>query len=177
MRLPNEVRAAKCSERWIGLRSPVSCAKPTTSEDDTVFSSVSVMPTDKSSKNSVRSGGRFMRQIHPDSLLAGALLLGRGHRAWPRRTAWIVPIGHALFEEGVTRRALQFLVVRAEFARRHFLLRIDGETRTSRHQHDQGGGNKRIARHISKHGYPPGTLNRHDSTGAPDAQHRRELAL
>src|SRR6266566_3759951 len=106
MRLPNEVRAAKCSERWIGLRSPVSCAKPTTSEDDTVFSSVSVMPTDKSSKNSVRSGGRFMRQIHPDSLLAGALLLGRGHRAWPRRTAWIVPIGHALFEEGVTRRAL-----------------------------------------------------------------------
>src|SRR5215468_12645409 len=60
MRLPNDVRAAKCSERWMGLRSPVSCAKPTTSEDDTVFSSVSVMPTDRSSKNSVRSGGRFI---------------------------------------------------------------------------------------------------------------------
>src|ERR1700692_517381 len=60
VRLPNEVRAAKCSDRWIGLRSPVSCAKPTTSDDDTVFSSVSVMPTERSSKNSVRSGARSM---------------------------------------------------------------------------------------------------------------------
>src|SRR6202158_557352 len=171
MRLPNDVRAAKCSERWIGLRSPVSCAKPTTSEDDTVFSSVSVMPTDKSSKKSVRSGGRFMRQIHTDSLLAGALLLGRGHRAWPRRTARIVPIGHALFEEGIARCALQFLVIGAELARRPFLFRVDGETRTSRHQHDQGSGTKRI----SRHGYPPGTLNRHDSTGMPNAQHRRQF--
>src|ERR1700741_4955304 len=111
MRLPNDGPAAKCSERWIGLRSPVSCAKPTTSEEDTVFSSVSVMPTDRSSKKSVRSGGRFMRQILADSLVAGALLLGRGHRARRRRTAWIVPIGHALFEEGVARRTLQFLVI------------------------------------------------------------------
>ena len=43
----------------------------------------------------------------------------------------------------------------------------------SGHQHDQGGGNKRISRHE----YPPGALNRHNSTGAPDAQHRRQLAL
>src|SRR5437762_14341838 len=98
MRFLKVVRAAKCSDRWIGLRSPVSCAKPTTSEDDTVFSSVSVMPTDKSSKKSVRSGGRFIgrftRQIHADSLLVGALLLGLGHRAARCRTAWIVPISH-----------------------------------------------------------------------------------
>src|ERR1700740_535498 len=108
MRLPNDVRAAKCSERCIGLRSPVSCAKPTTSEDDTVFSNVSVMPTDRSSKKSVRTRGRFMRQILANSLLGGVLLLGRGHPC-RRLTAWIVPIGHALFEEGVARRALQFL--------------------------------------------------------------------
>src|SRR5579872_7124336 len=60
MRVRNEVLAAKCSDRWIGLRSPVSCAKPTTSDDDTVLLSRSAMPTDRSSKNSVRSGGRFM---------------------------------------------------------------------------------------------------------------------
>src|SRR5262245_35833395 len=55
MRVPNGVFAAKCSDRWIGLRSPVSCAKPTTSEDEIVFDSVSVMPTDKSSNQSRRS--------------------------------------------------------------------------------------------------------------------------
>src|SRR5215831_9494772 len=55
MRLPNDVRAAKCSDRWMGLRSPVSCAKPTTSDDAMVFASVSVMPTERSSKYSVRS--------------------------------------------------------------------------------------------------------------------------
>src|SRR6516164_7297592 len=107
MRLPNDVRAAKCSERWMGLRSPVSRAKPTTSEDDTVFSSVSVMPTDRSSKNSVRSGGRFMRKV------ARALLLGRGAPS-RGRAARIVPVRHALLEKRVARRALQFLVVRAE---------------------------------------------------------------
>jgi hypothetical protein len=119
-----------------------------------------------------------MRQILADSLVAGALLLGRGHRTRRRWTAWIVPIGHALFEEGVARRTLQFLVIGAELARRYFLFRVDGKTRISRHQHDQGSGNKRISRHISRrHGYPPGALNRHDSTGAPSAQHRRQLAL
>src|SRR5579883_1112930 len=59
MRVRNEVLAAKCSDRWIGLRSPVSCAKPTTSDDDTVLVSRSAMPTERSSKNKVRSGGRF----------------------------------------------------------------------------------------------------------------------
>jgi hypothetical protein len=89
-----------------------------------------------------------MRQTRADSLFAGALLLGPCRRWTPR----IVPIGHALFEEGVARRALQFLVVRAELARRHFLLGIDGETRINRHEYDQGSGNKRISRHE----YPPG---------------------
>ena len=45
MRLPNWVLAAKCSDRWMGLRSPVS-ANPTTSEEAMVFDKVSVMPTD-----------------------------------------------------------------------------------------------------------------------------------
>src|SRR5579885_3065854 len=60
MRVRNEVLAAKCSDRWIGLRSPVSWAKPTTSEAETVLLSRSVMPTERSSKNNVRSGGRLM---------------------------------------------------------------------------------------------------------------------
>src|SRR5262245_19114955 len=55
MRLPNCVLAAKCSERWMGLRSPVSCAKPMTSDEAMVFDKVSVMPTDKSSKYRMRS--------------------------------------------------------------------------------------------------------------------------
>src|SRR5215471_20403407 len=147
MRLPNDVRAAKCSERWMGLRSPVSCAKPTTSEDDTVFSSVSVMPTDKSSKNSVRSGGRFMRKRYRGWLL----LLGRGAPA-RGRAARIVPVRHAFLDEGITRRALQFLVVRAEFAGCHFLLRIDRETGARRHQHDQSGRQK----HVTRHALTPG---------------------
>src|SRR5579871_605175 len=56
MRVPNGVFAAKCSERWIGFRSPVTSAKPTTSDDATVLAIRSVRPTDRSSKNSVRSG-------------------------------------------------------------------------------------------------------------------------
>jgi hypothetical protein len=64
-RLPNGVFAAKCSDRWIGFLSPVSWAKPTTSDDATVFSKVSVMPTDRSSKNSVRSGGRLLGMLMP----------------------------------------------------------------------------------------------------------------
>src|SRR6201996_7740960 len=114
MRLPNEVRAAKCSDRWIGLRSPVSCAKPTTSEDATVFSSVSVMPTERSSKNSVRSGGRFMLCVR--------------RRLWLRRrrsrcgAARIVLVGHALLHEGIARLTLELLIVSAEFTGRHFVL-------------------------------------------------------
>src|SRR5580698_8029359 len=68
MRRPNGVRAAKCSDRWIGLRSPVSCAKPTTSDEATVFTSRSVMPTERSSKNKVRKGGSadgFIRALDP----------------------------------------------------------------------------------------------------------------
>src|SRR6516162_8574659 len=71
MRLPNEVRAAKCSERWMGLRSPVSCANPTTSEDDTVFSSVSVMPTERSSKKSVRMNLPPLRTLFFEDLSVG----------------------------------------------------------------------------------------------------------
>ena len=59
MRVRNEVFAAKCSDRWIGLRSPVSWAKPTTSDDATVLRSRSLIPTERSSKNSVRSGGNL----------------------------------------------------------------------------------------------------------------------
>lgn len=39
----------------MGLRSPVTCAKPTTSDDAMVFDSRSVIPSDRSSKWSVRS--------------------------------------------------------------------------------------------------------------------------
>src|SRR4026208_763251 len=56
MRVPNGVLAAKCSDRWIGLRSPVTSAKPTTSEESMVFLSVSVMPTGRPSKSSICSG-------------------------------------------------------------------------------------------------------------------------
>src|SRR6516164_1528313 len=186
MRLPNDVRAAKCSERWMGLRSPVSCAKPTTSEDDTVFSSVSVMPTDRSSKNSVRSGGRFIRKRYhgctktkshyansryyrrlrmilsrkPESTFRDhASLLGRA-AASRSRAARIVPIRHALLDESIARGALQFLVVSAEFAGCHFLLCIDRETRPRWHQRDQSGRQKRVARHA----FTPGLFHRYDST-------------
>ena len=59
--------------------------------------------------------------------VTGALLLGRGAPS-RCRAARIVPIRHALLDEGITLRALQSLVVRAEFARCHFLLRIDRKT-------------------------------------------------
>src|SRR5581483_3125441 len=54
MRVPNVVLAAKCSDRWIGLRSPVTSAKPITSEEEMVLENFSVMPTARSSKNKVR---------------------------------------------------------------------------------------------------------------------------
>ena len=50
MRVPKGVRAAKCSDRWIGLRSPVISANPTTSEEAIVFDRVSESPTSRSSK-------------------------------------------------------------------------------------------------------------------------------
>src|SRR5262245_13579205 len=88
MRVRNEVLAAKCSDRWIGLRSPVSCAKPTTSEEAMVFDSVSVMPTERSSKNSVRSvsiaGKRSVREAC--WLRREYLVRGRG-RSTGRRPA------------------------------------------------------------------------------------------
>src|SRR5262249_17303807 len=65
MRRPNDVLAAKCSDRWIGLRSPVSSANPTTSFDETVFSSVSVMPTERSSKKRICRGRTIDRAIAP----------------------------------------------------------------------------------------------------------------
>src|SRR5438067_4893564 len=90
-----------------------------------------------------------------------ASLLRPGSR--PRsRTARIVPVCHALLEKGVARRALEPLVVRAEFARRHFLLRIDSETWPRRYRHDQGGRHKRVTRHAN----PRELLYRYDSTTA-----------
>src|SRR3974390_2473225 len=55
MRVPNGVLAAKCSDKWIGFRSPVTAAKPTTSEEATVLVSRSVIPTAKSSKYRIRN--------------------------------------------------------------------------------------------------------------------------
>src|ERR1700688_877715 len=145
MRLPNEVRAAKCSDRWIGLRSPVSCAKPTTSDDDTVFSSVSVMPTERSSKNSVRSGGRFTPAPGPQSIL----------RWWRHRTcctaaaaaARIVLVGHAILHEFGARRAGKFLIVSAELAGCRLLLRRHCEGRSTRQRRDQHCGNEKGSMH------------------------------
>src|SRR5262245_65804853 len=74
MRVPNRVLAAKCSDRWIGLRSPVTSAKPTTSDDEMVLDSRSVSPTERSSKYRVRSsritngslgGGRTALALSP----------------------------------------------------------------------------------------------------------------
>src|SRR6185503_5631118 len=61
MRVPNGVLAAKCSDRWMGLRSPVTSAKPTTSEESIVFFSVSARPTARSSKYSICSGSIIER--------------------------------------------------------------------------------------------------------------------
>src|ERR1700684_2976614 len=133
MRLPNEVRAAKCSDRWMGLRSPVSCAKPTTSDDDTVFSSVSVMPIERSSKNSVRSGGRFTPAPRPNSIL-------RWRRHTTGRTgaaARIVLVGHAILHEFCARRAGKLLIGGAELAGGHFFLRGHCEGRGTRQHRDQ----------------------------------------
>src|SRR5580704_3907732 len=119
MRLPNDVRAAKCSDRWIGLRSPVNCAKPTTSDDDTVFSNVSVMPTERSSKNSVRSGGRFTPAPPPNSILRWrrhATCRARARAGRAGAAARIVLVGHAILHEFCARRAGKFLVIGAELA-------------------------------------------------------------
>src|SRR5262245_30597619 len=59
MRVPNGVLAAKCSDRWIGLRSPVTSAKPTTSEASITLLRFSVMPTERSSKYSIRKSSIF----------------------------------------------------------------------------------------------------------------------
>src|SRR5580693_8457758 len=125
MRLPNEVRAAKCSDRWIGLRSPVSCAKPTTSDDDTVFSSVSIMPTERSSKNSVRSGGRFTPAPRPNSILRwrrhATCRTRRARRAGA--AARIVLVGHAILHEFCARRTDELLIIGAKLAGGHLFLR------------------------------------------------------
>src|SRR3984885_10099690 len=146
MRLPNEVRAAKCSERWIGLRSPVSCAKPTTSDDDTVFSSISVMPTERSSKNSVRSGGRFTPAPRPNSILwrrrHATCRAGRTGRAAAGAAARVILVGHAILHEFCTRRAGKFLVIGAELAGRHLLLGRHGKGRGTCQCHDQHCGNE-----------------------------------
>src|SRR5580704_2733449 len=136
MRLPNEVRAAKCSDKWIGLRSPVSCAKPTTSDDDTVFSSVSVMPTERSSKNRVRSGGRFTPAPRPNSILRWRRhATARACRAGA--AARIVLVGHAILHEFCARRAGKFLVIGAELAGGRLFLRGHCEGRNARQRNDQ----------------------------------------
>src|SRR3974390_1431153 len=64
MRVPKGVLAAKSWERWIGLRSPVTSAKPTTSEESIVLRRTSVIPTERSSKKSMRNGNGSI--IRPD---------------------------------------------------------------------------------------------------------------
>src|SRR5215469_868476 len=91
----------------MGLRSPVNCAKPTTSEDDTVFSSVSVMPTDRSSKNSVRSGGRFMRQDDYDVLKQNGTVSFRFSTTHHCLGAAVAPAG--VEPRGSSRLAMHFL--------------------------------------------------------------------
>src|SRR5579872_2852141 len=140
MRLPNAVRAAKCSERWIGLRSPVNWAKPTTSDDDTVFSSVSVIPTERSSKNSVRSGGKFMPLSRSDELSILRWRRGSG-------TARIVLVRHALLDERRPRSALELLIVGAELAGCRLVLSVDGKRRRVRQHHGQRYGNDGKAKH------------------------------
>src|SRR6202030_4328967 len=146
MRFPNEVRAAKCSDRWTGLRSPVSCAKPTTSDDDTVFSNVSVIPTERSSKNSVRSGGRFT------SPPAGQSVLRRRRHATCRAgaataAARVVLVGHAVFHEFCALGAGKFLIVGAELAGCRLLLRRHREGRRTRQRRDQHCGNEQGSMH------------------------------
>src|SRR6202044_302358 len=138
MRLPNEVRAAKCSDRWIGLRSPVNCAKPTTSDDDTVFSNVSVMPTERSSKNSVRSGGRFTPAPAPNSILRWR----RHATCSARAAARIGLVGHAILHEFCARRAGKFLVIGAELAGGRLFLRRHGKGWSTRQHCDQHRGNE-----------------------------------
>src|SRR5580704_7986509 len=85
MRRPNCVRAAKCSDRCTGLRSPVSCAKPTTSDAAMVFFSRSVMPTLRSSKNNVRSGGRLVGSVMRVVYQNVARMERSEIRGWPQR--------------------------------------------------------------------------------------------
>src|SRR5712671_6914948 len=79
MRPLNGVFAAKCSDRWIGFRSPVSSANPTTSDDLTVLAYLSVIPTCKSSKYKV-CRGRSVTAI-PSTRYAGRLESVSQH--WP----------------------------------------------------------------------------------------------
>jgi hypothetical protein len=64
------------------------------------------------------------------------LLLGRANGSGRRWAARIVPVLHAFLEESTSRLALQSLLVRAERAGRHFLLRIDCKTRPRRQEHN-----------------------------------------
>jgi hypothetical protein len=71
-------------------------------------------------------------------------LLGRGAGSCRRRwAARIVPILHAFLEESIARLALQSLLVRTEFAGRHFLVRIDCKTLPARQEHNQSGSQTR----------------------------------
>src|SRR6266849_8175400 len=79
MRPLKGVFAAKCSDRWIGFRSPVSSANPTTSDDLTVLAYLSVIPTCKSSKYKV-CRGRSVTAI-PSTRYAGRLESVSQH--WP----------------------------------------------------------------------------------------------
>src|SRR5579884_2239013 len=134
MRVPNGVLAAKCSDRWIGLRSPVSCAKPTTSEDDTVFSSVSVMPTARSSKNSVRSGGRFVATSVAAAPRRAGDGIGAADRPRGRRRSGIYAdhmFGDPVGDEIDAELAIVHLAMlgRAVFGRKNFQRLIGGPKR------------------------------------------------
>src|SRR5208283_3663882 len=67
------------------------------------------------------------------------------------QSAGIVFVRHAFFDERIARWALQLLVVSAELAGLHFVLRVDREGRRARQQHGEQRGNYRV----SKHGQTP----------------------
>jgi len=80
--------------------------------------------------NQLSINRRLQREAH--GLAIRELLLGPGDGSGRRPAARIVPILHAFLEESITRLALQSLLVRTELAGRHFLLRIDCKTWSSR---------------------------------------------
>jgi hypothetical protein len=67
----------------MGLRSPVSCANPTTSDEAMVFDKVSVMPTERSSKYKMRKSNIINHLNGLNGRDASQMLeLGNAWEAW-----------------------------------------------------------------------------------------------